>query len=307
MEKKLYSISGMKFGYVFPEDSPAVFGARTIKDPHHLGFLWDRTCYYGEEKAVKALETLLNKGGLLEIIKARTDHMIRLYLFDGSQAEEHVVYENWFVKVLANTNASHGYVYLSAFLKPVNLDTAYQSDEKETGEKYGEYIDGSKSPQMFRRRKDHRLVWTGQRLPEIGEKVYVKHPGEEVEVCWYGSESGYLFCLFVRPGCGDMLQWAKADYEDEAKFKWLCAGKDAKGWKTKFRKAEQRRERLFDSGFDPDDTTRWSHEMKLGGVPILTLYEGLIDDKRFPRMPLSNFMGQEWEEIETKQEVGAAK
>ena len=110
--------------------SPAVWGARAIVENNRAGFglVPGRNSWYTEDlKAREALVTLLNNGVLdacrTEFARLRDEH------WDINRvSQEYVLFEDDAVKVVGNTNGSHGYLYLTAYIKPSDFTGVWSGD-----------------------------------------------------------------------------------------------------------------------------------------------------------------------------------
>ena len=101
----------LNFGYNagLPDGVRAAWGARFIF-PDDL--LHDRTGIFGDEAERKALIAWLNGGALRAIRDAASNAGLR-----PNESREVVLYEDDKGKAVANPNASHGYLYVAAWLK----------------------------------------------------------------------------------------------------------------------------------------------------------------------------------------------
>jgi hypothetical protein len=114
-----YSIDQFEYGYTpaVTGEHRAYWGARAIWQG---GRTWDivpnRQGFRATDKA--ALDTLLARlnGGILKAAEARLGALGNTWEVSPREAREVVLHEDARVRVVANTNASHGYVYLTAQL-----------------------------------------------------------------------------------------------------------------------------------------------------------------------------------------------
>jgi hypothetical protein len=144
------------FGYSKAlDDEPgfaAAFGARAIHDGEHLDLLHDRQAWtYRDERAKNALATILNKCGVLRISFNRFRELVCNGTIRSDLANEVVLYNDGSVRVVGNTNGSHGYFYMTAILST----KAFDPPEKTSVDKSGPGI----------------ITWSGHRLPLVGERV----------------------------------------------------------------------------------------------------------------------------------------
>jgi hypothetical protein len=90
-------------------DAPAFWGARAIYTNYTVDLLPDRQHLVGDSDAAKdALRVALNSGALRKFIRWAKDR------FDGYSNEiESVEFDG--ITFVASTNASHGYLYVTAY------------------------------------------------------------------------------------------------------------------------------------------------------------------------------------------------
>ena len=109
----------LEFGYPIPEEgfsTPAAWGARFISQRGYLDLVWNRqSIAWRDEEAKEELITLLD-GGVIELIRKVYKDLWDRFEVRGDEAEEHLLVDGR-VKAIGNTNASHGYFYVSAWLK----------------------------------------------------------------------------------------------------------------------------------------------------------------------------------------------
>jgi len=109
---------------------PAIWGARAIVENNDTGFglVPGRNSWYTEgAKEREALVLALNNGVLdacrAEFVRLRDEN------WDINRvSQEYVLYEDDAVKVVGNTNGSHGYLYLAAFIKPSDFTGDWRGD-----------------------------------------------------------------------------------------------------------------------------------------------------------------------------------
>jgi hypothetical protein len=114
-----------------PDDAPGWWGARAILAPRAfrpMDILPDRQSSGGERFPL--LMRLLNEYGGLSIAQARASALCNNFKLVGKEQFERILLDTDLVKVVADTRASHGYVYISAWLKAETLDV---SEAKWTG------------------------------------------------------------------------------------------------------------------------------------------------------------------------------
>lgn len=107
---------GLKFAV--PKDATLAWGARTIYRDGYIDVVHDRQGFIGpDEKSIKEFAILVQDA--LAIVKKRVlgkfesgDRDI-----DPGFSEEHILYDSEDLRIVGNTNASHGYLYLAAWKK----------------------------------------------------------------------------------------------------------------------------------------------------------------------------------------------
>tara|TARA_Y100000034_G_scaffold76992_1_gene92483 strand:- start:515 stop:925 length:411 start_codon:yes stop_codon:yes gene_type:complete len=117
----------LAFGYgcAIPEATEAAWGARAIcgggySGKAYMDLLPDRQglCYRSKE-ALDRLTGLLN-GGILRTAQAEYKRLHDSWEIQGSEPNEVVLYDDGTVKMVGNTNGSHGYFYVAAWLVPAS-------------------------------------------------------------------------------------------------------------------------------------------------------------------------------------------
>ena len=117
----------LDFGYdvAVPNGVKAAWGARAIFKmptyPHKafMDLLPDRqgVCWLdGHKDSVTTLTELLN-GGVLAAAQERFDALVQLGEVHTREPHAVVVYEDDDIKMVGNSNGSHGYFYVAAWLK----------------------------------------------------------------------------------------------------------------------------------------------------------------------------------------------
>ena len=111
------------FGYNrgLPDGITRAWGARMIVDQRgHTDLLGNRTSWLGEPDETQALQDWLNgsagNGALAKAREAASDKL-RSYEILTRTASEVTLYEDETGKIVGNTNASAGYLYIAAWLK----------------------------------------------------------------------------------------------------------------------------------------------------------------------------------------------
>lgn len=110
----------LRFGYNagLPAGVTTAWGARAIiTQQGDVDLLPDRQSVIGEPEAVDALLRALN-GGILATCTGLASRMLRDGVMSTRRAREFLLYADEAVTVKANTNASHGYLYVVAYPSP---------------------------------------------------------------------------------------------------------------------------------------------------------------------------------------------
>ena len=106
---------GLPFGYNagLPEGVKAAWGCRMIASQDgYLDYLGDRAGGFG---GGEALYKWLN-GGAMTAARERATALLKGYEMRTREAGEFVLYEDGEGRIVGNTNASAGYLYLAAWL-----------------------------------------------------------------------------------------------------------------------------------------------------------------------------------------------
>lgn len=138
-------------GWAVPDDAPVAWGARAIlqRGNYPIDLLQNRQAMWGEPELRKALGLALDS--MMPKLQAKVAEMQNKWEIRGDK-ENLVVLEEGplHIRVVANTNASHGYLYMAAW---PNTETI------------GKPVDNPR--------------WTGERdLPQPGEIVRFRSDGE---------------------------------------------------------------------------------------------------------------------------------
>ena len=117
-----YTHGSFSFGYppAMTGEHRAYWGARAIwKGRGPMDLLRDRQSMVAVDKATAdRLASLLN-GGALKAANKRLDALANRWEVSPGEANEVVLHEDASVRIVANTNASHGYLYVTAQLLEV--------------------------------------------------------------------------------------------------------------------------------------------------------------------------------------------
>ena len=105
----------MGWGYVTKESEKAntVWDARAIIEGESFSILHDRQSIRGNGKKIAGL---LN-GGVLAAVRDKVTKLRKAGEIRADEAKEHVLYDDDELRVVGNTNASFGYLYLVGFIK----------------------------------------------------------------------------------------------------------------------------------------------------------------------------------------------
>jgi len=168
-----------------PDDAPAYWGARAIlgsyRDKSPIDLLPDRQG--GGGPLFSVLASLLNDAGGLKVAQARVAALLNNYIMSSTKAQEFTLIDNDMMKMVADTRGSHGYLYISAWLKPETFDL---SDAK-----WG----GSGEP------------------PEPGETVETSVWKEPVKVLTHINLHGHRFLAFLTgrepEGLDTLREWRR--------------------------------------------------------------------------------------------------
>ena len=132
----------------------AGFGARMIWNGNKITFLPDRQQFIGNAKTCEALRNWINNKALSKLKQYIADHH-----WTGATTEIYTD-ETWLYRIEVSPNGSHGYLYLSAYMKG-----------------FDEFPDGK---------------WSGNFIPEIGETILAVVNGiGRCQVLGYYLEDGW--------------------------------------------------------------------------------------------------------------------
>jgi hypothetical protein len=98
-----------------PDVETTAWGCRAILTDRGADIVYSSS--HGAPEAVERLLAVLNSG-LLGDVRTEVRRLLRAYRMRGDEAEEFVLGQAGNVIVLGNTNASHGYLYMTAFEIP---------------------------------------------------------------------------------------------------------------------------------------------------------------------------------------------
>jgi hypothetical protein len=122
MDTSKYTYGSFSFGY-----SPAVtgghdayWGARTIwKGYGPMDIVHDRQSVLATDKATADRLVAHLNGGALKKANKTLDTLANRWEVSPGEANEVVLYEDASIRLVGNTNASHGYLYVTAILLEV--------------------------------------------------------------------------------------------------------------------------------------------------------------------------------------------
>lgn len=138
------------------DSSRAIWGARAIAtDGESFDLVPGRASWYTEDvKARTALVNYLNNG-VLDAAREKFAELKREHWDIHRTAKEYVLFEDDAVKVVGNTNASHGYLYLAAFIKPSDWTGKWVGDWRPvTGQRVEVTVNGIGPAEVLR---GHRI------------------------------------------------------------------------------------------------------------------------------------------------------
>jgi hypothetical protein len=111
----------LRFGYNrgLPEGVQAAWGCRAIADESgQVDVVWDRTSTFGAEPHItmllEHLQSLPTQGGWQDIARM----LLRSGQLSTREDREVMLHEDDVVVIKANPQASHGYLYVCAYLGP---------------------------------------------------------------------------------------------------------------------------------------------------------------------------------------------
>jgi len=170
------------FGLPAHETAPATWGARAIDGGTTFDLVHDRQSMSGDPEHIRAMAVVLNDLGVLNKARERWDALKASGEVRGSKPGLVTLYEDWVVKVEANTNGSHGHVYLRAYFKP----------EGHTFKRLRNYPKGGADAI-----EAGTMVWSRDEVPAVGEVIYAKCAGwaskdGKMEVLGHAVEHGHL-------------------------------------------------------------------------------------------------------------------
>jgi hypothetical protein len=107
-----------------PDDAPAYWGARAILDlrqpKNPIDLLPDRQG--GGGPLFSVLASLLSDAGGMKVAQARVKALLNNNIMSSRDGQRFTLIDNDMMKMVADTRGSHGYLYISAWLKPETFD-----------------------------------------------------------------------------------------------------------------------------------------------------------------------------------------
>ena len=163
-----------------PDDAPAGYGARCIQEKDMLDFVWDRQDIFAIDEAhQRALSAVFDRDGFVQHVQTKYSELFNAGKLQHNRSGTEFLFEDQAIKVVANTNSSHGYVYLAAYLKP--------SDDVSK-------LAGKDHPEFQNWENKAIKRWTHKRLPAIGEQINANSMGK-VTVLRYLNLVGWLHLI----------------------------------------------------------------------------------------------------------------
>ncbi len=98
-----------------PEDARAAWGARAIWKSGEIDLLWDRQSVVALTDEDKKIFLGSMNGGVLASARERARELFREGALRGDVSGLETLYEGPLATVVANTNASYGYLYIAAW------------------------------------------------------------------------------------------------------------------------------------------------------------------------------------------------
>jgi len=98
-----------------PEGVAAAWGARTILHNGTVDIVFDRTSFEGTKEGKKKLSMALGDADARMRDKVR--ELCESWDMSSSKQGEHILYEDDDIKIVGDTRASCGYLYMAAWLK----------------------------------------------------------------------------------------------------------------------------------------------------------------------------------------------
>lgn len=99
-----------------PKGASPAWGARAILKDGKMDLLWDRQTMTGNTVDRQEFSREMNKRILLSVHE-KVEELHKSGVLRGNEDKLHILFDDETTKVVANTNASYGYLYLLAWRK----------------------------------------------------------------------------------------------------------------------------------------------------------------------------------------------
>jgi hypothetical protein len=105
----------MEFGLwgELKDETKVAWGARGIIERGSVSLLYDRQSWKGEQEDRKEFSKFLNSGPLPKAIE-RVEELLKTHDMRGDKSKLFTLYEDDQCRIVGNTNASYGYLYMLA-------------------------------------------------------------------------------------------------------------------------------------------------------------------------------------------------
>lgn len=101
-----------------PKEASLAWGARVIYRDGYIDIVHDRQGFIGpDKKAIKAFAQEVNDALVFAKKRVLDWYQTDKYKLDPGFSEEHILFDSETLRIVGNTNASHGYLYLAAWRK----------------------------------------------------------------------------------------------------------------------------------------------------------------------------------------------
>jgi len=120
MDTSKYTYGSFAWGYspAVTKEHAAYWGARTIwKGYGPMDIVHDRQSVLATDKVTADRLVAHLNGGALKKANKRLDELANRWEVSPSEPNEVVLYDDASVRIIGNTNGSHGYLYITAQLK----------------------------------------------------------------------------------------------------------------------------------------------------------------------------------------------
>ena len=192
------------------------WGARAILEDQGVSLLWDRQSIVApNEESRQTLIITLNGSprgtGAIAAANEEAARLLRRGLIDSAREREVILYDDSLLRIVANTNASQGYLYMVGFIKLpgmllTEVDTTKQCDQcKEELDPGEELVECRYCHQLICPRCRVRCPACQQFTCEDHEPIKCKHCQEVIcgsDEC--NRRGGPSFSAKECPNCGEM-------------------------------------------------------------------------------------------------------